>query len=272
MRIQTNISAMQAQFNIGKTNTALSTSMNRLSSGFRITRAADDAAGLAIANKLRTESRALTTASRNVEQANSMLQVAEGGASSVQNILERMKELAVQAASANAGTELDAVDSEFTALKDEITRIVESTNYRGTALVDGTFDGTFQIGASNTTADRLNLALNTGLDTASLGVSGNDLTSQANAQTALASIDDALTTVNEVLGSIGALQNRLDYAQTNIRTSIQNLSAAESVIRDADMAEEMTRFSKNQILSQAGTAMLAQANTLPQGVLQLLRG
>src|SRR5688572_11919021 len=154
MRINTNVAAMQAQFNIGKTNTQLSASMNRLSSGFRITRAADDAAGLAIANKLRTEGRALTQASRNVEQANSMLQVAEGGVSSVQQILERMKELATQASSANAATELPALDDEFAALSLEVDRIVSSVNYRGTTLLDGSFSGTFQIGSTNSTFDQ----------------------------------------------------------------------------------------------------------------------
>ena len=272
MRIQTNTSATQAQLNIQRTNTALSSSMNKLSSGFRINRAADDAAGLAIANKLRTEGRSLQTASRNVEQAGSMLQVAEGGASSVQQILERMKELATQAASANSSTETGSLNAEWVALGQEIDRIATSTNYRGTKLLDATFDGTFQIGSTNATFDQLRLTLSQGLTSTNLALNDDSLSSNANAQTALTAVDAALTLVNTSLGTIGALQNRLEYAQTNIKTSVQNLAAAESVIRDVDMAEEMSRFSKNQILSQAGTAMLAQANSLPQGVLQLLRG
>lgn len=277
MRINTNVSALNAFRNLGQAQSASTDSIGKLSSGFRINRAGDDAAGLAIANKMRAEGRSLTQASRNVEQANSMLQIAEGGAGSVQKILERMKELATQAASDNNSTQLTALDEEFTALKSEIDRVVGSTKYQGTALLDGTFNGTFQVGATNASNNQLAVTLQSGtaaegLSTTHLGINGDSLTSAANARTAMTNIDTALGEVNGTLADIGAYQNRLEYAQTNLKTAIQNTAAAESVIRDVDMAEEMTKFSKNQILSQAGTAMLAQANQSTQGVLQLLRG
>lgn len=273
MRIQTNISAMLAHRNLSQTNSAMQGTMSRLSSGFRIVRAGDDAAGLSIANKLRAETRSLQAASRNAEQAGSVLQIAESSTTSISSILTRMKELATQAASSNnSGADaLASLDAEYDALVAEMDRIVDSTKYQGSTLIDGTFTGTFQVGSSNAASDQLSVALSN-LDTATLGVAADDISTTTGAQTALGLIDTAIGTVNTALGNIGALQNRLDYAQSNIKAAIQNFSAAESVIRDADMAEEMTTFTKQQILAQAGTAMLAQANQLPQNVLQLLRG
>lgn len=277
MRINTNVAAINAHKNLSATNSAVSRSMEKLSSGFRINRAADDAAGLAISNKLRNESRSLSQASRNIDQANAMLQVAEGGASTTQKILERMKELATQAASENNSTQLSTLNEEFQALKSEITRIADSTKYQGKALLDGTFSGTFQVGATNVASNQLAVKIESGtagegLSATHLGIAANDLTTLANAQSSMTAVDAALDEVNGTLGDIGSYQNRLDYAQSNVKTAFQNVSAAESVIRDVDMAEEMTKFSKNQILQQAGTAMLAQANQSAQGVLQLLRG
>jgi flagellin len=276
MRINTNVSALQAHQNLGRTQSAAQDSMTKLSSGFRINKAGDDAAGLSIANNLRTTTRSLTMASRNIEQAQSLLQIAEGAAGSIQKIVERMKELAVQAATDTNDSQRDTLDAEFQDLKSEITRIADSTQFQGSNLIDGSFTAkTLQIGAANSGNEQLGVSLNS-LSAASLGLSGTSLTNLANAQDALDDLDgssaSALASVNEVLSKIGAYQNRLDYAQTNVKTAIVNISAAESVVRDVDMAEEMSKFSKTQILSQAGTAMLAQANQSSQGVLQLLRG
>jgi flagellin len=274
MRINTNVAALQAQQNLGRTNAAAQSSMAKLSSGFRITKAGDDAAGLSIANSLRTNVRSLTQASRNIEQAQSVLSVAEGAASSIEKIVERMKELAVQAASDTNSEQLTALDDEYQALAEEIDRIVGSTTFQGNTLIDGTYETTglqIQVGGSDATDDRIEVKIGDMAAATLFGTLG-DLTSQANAVTAMGAADTAIEAINGELSSIGALQNRLDYAQENVRTAIVNNSAAESVIRDVDMAEEMTKFSKQQILQQAGTAMLAQANQSSQAVLQLLRG
>jgi flagellin len=275
MRINTNVSAMIAHQNLGRVNEASKDSMTRLSSGLRINKAGDDAAGLSIANNLRNNVRSLQMASRNIEQANAMLGIAEGAASSVEKIVERAKELATQAASDTNDSQRATLDDEFQNLKSEIDRIANSTEFQGTKLLDGTFTAkTLQIGAGNTANEQLSVSLN-GLTSATLGLTGN-LTDLASSQAVLDQIDTAstgaLAQVNSVLSTVGGYQNRLGFAQENVKTAIINISATESTIRDVDMAEEMTKFSKNQILSQAGTAMLAQANSSAQGVLSLLRG
>ena len=381
MRINTNVSAINAYRNLSQTNSAVSDSMAKLSSGFRINRAGDDAAGLGIANRLRADTRALAQASKNAEQANSVLQIAEGATSTIQKMLERMKELATQAGSDSVDAAgRSRIQEEFAALQAEITRTVDTTKFQGGHLlkevtaaaavpasvfdaasdnmtaggsntatgdvtVDGTFSGaadatlsvrvdsgafeystdgttwtamggtsvtvsgvtidvsgvtgeadgdtwsigataavaeveasggdrSFLIGSSEQYTDGMDAIVVEGLNLTltSLGIDTDDLSTLAGARTALTNIDAAMETVNVTLGSIGAAQNRISYAQENLRTSIQNFSAAESTIRDLDMAEEMTKFSKNNILAQAGTAMLAQANQSAQGVLQLLRG
>lgn len=272
MRINTNVSAINAHRNLSLTQQAVGESMSKLSSGFRINRAADDAAGLAISNRLRADTRSLTQASRNVEQANAYLQIAEGGLSTVQKVLERMKELATQSASGNVTDALrtSSIKPEFDALVLEIGRIAGSTRYQGASVFTATAT-TFQVGTSADANDQIAVTIGA-LTAAGLGVAAGNLDTQATATTALGAIDTAITTLSTQLGTIGAYQNRLEYAQQNVKTAIQNFSAAESVIRDVDMAEEMTKFSKNNILAQAGTAMLAQANQSAQGVLQLLRG
>jgi flagellin len=270
MRINTNISALTAHQNLARTQAAAQESMTRLSSGFRINRAGDDAAGLSIANSLRTNVRSLTMASRNIEQAQSLFQIAEGAASSIQKIVERMKELAVQAATDTNESQRETLSNEWNQLVEEIDRIVGATQFQGTTLLNGDFSGkTLQIGAGNTGDEQLTVSIDQ-LDTATLGLAEDALTTGAGA--AMDAADQAIDTVNAVLSAIGAYQNRLDFAQTNVKTAILNVSAAESVIRDVDMAAEMTNFSKQQILAQAGTAMLAQANQSAQSVLQLLRG
>lgn len=380
MRINTNVSANSALLNLGRVQDQVSKSMEKLSSGFRINHASDDAAGLGIANSLRANTRALTQASRNAEQASAELNVAEGGADSIQSILERMKELAAQSASSNAGdrTQLQA---EYNTMRSEIDRIVNTTSYQGQKLIDGSmgnkldtdnthstlladttyvqassvavsggvvgtytlsvedsthltatdasgnaqtvavsttgaqtvnfsqfgfsfqttaaFDAgtgghdlstdTVKILAGTSAADflvsasgqysnatngdlvRIANAINLGSGSSGLNISSANIDTQANAESTLASLDTAINSVSTALGTIGATQNRVNFALDNTKSAIQNYTAAESTIRDVDMASEMTMFSKNQILAQAGTAMLAQANQLGAGVLKLLQ-
>lgn len=369
LRIQNNIEALNAHKNLSISSNNLSKSLERLSSGYRINRAADDAAGLAISEQFRADIASYNVCSRNVSEANALLQVAEGAMDQIGNMLTRMKELATQAASANAGSNLAKLDAESDALKSEITRIADATEYAGSKLINGTFgvslstgtltstlgysaatgfesattytfasvasgagevditvsatldggrvsqtvydvaipatandttdvsfdalglsvtfnnnlasnsDGTlvsatatasnFQVGAKNVAAeDRIGILLGSAT-VAGLSLTTVELDTAANAQSALTTIDAAISTLAQRRGDIGAAQNRLGYAAANLATTIENVTAAESVIRDVDMAAEMTSFTKSQILMQAGTAMLAQANMAPQNVLSL---
>jgi len=369
LRIANNIAAMNAQRNLGVADAGLSKSLERLSSGYRINRAADDAAGLSISSNMRAEIASLNVASRNTAQASSMLQVAEGAMDQINNMLTRLKELATQSASANVtDTDREKINSEASKLTSEIDRIADATKYNGTALINGNFGaaacettltglgadlgvasassidvssvvdsgatytvtdatgtdvtltngaitqtvtatttgaqtlnfdalgvkitldnaydssaelaGTFtvdnaaqniQVGKEN--ADYNKIAVEIGdmqmsalKDGAALSVS---LSSTSGAQSALTDIDTAISYVAEKRGDIGGYMNRLSYAAANLATNVENAQAAESVIRDVDMAAEMTTFTKNQILMQAGTSMLAQANMAPQSVLSL---
>lgn len=374
-RIQNNIAAMNAQRNLSISDMSMSKSLERLSSGYRINSAKDDAAGLSISQGFRASIASYNVASRNVTEGNSLLQVAEGAMDQVGNMLTRLKELATQAASANAGSNLDKINAEGNQLLDEINRIANSTEYAGTLLLNGSFgvtdtktgtwtlsgglqsvsgmqqnvtytvdavtnaavEGTynftvsatlaggqvsqtlygvsgastgstaevsfaalglkivlndsftatagagtiiasntaaadFQVGMRNTSDDRIGVTL-ASIKAADLDANlvKNKLTTAANAQAFLATVDDAISKLNELRGDIGAAQNRLSYAAANLATTLENYSAADSVIRDVDMAAEMTKFSKNQILLQAGTAMLSQANQSPQMVLSLFK-
>ncbi len=257
MRINTNVSALQASRNAFISNRDQESSMGKLSSGLRITRAADDAAGLAIANNLRSNTRGLVQATSNATQANAYLSIAEGSLTQIQKILERQNELYVQNSStATIGSQTTAITTEFTTLSTEIQRILDSTEYQG----DDVFGAsrTFQVGdsAGGNTETQFSVDLTvSGLSTASVG-----------------SVSSALATVNSALTRIGAGQSRLDYTIANLRTAVVNQRAAESVIRDADMAEEMSQFTRSQILTQAGTAMLSQANQSAQNVLSIIRG
>jgi flagellin len=255
MKINTNVGALGASRNLFLNNLATDSSMRKLSSGLRISRAADDAAGLSIANKLRTQSRSLVQASNNAQQGNAMLQIAEGAAQTVQRILERQKELIVQRDSTgNNATVTATLSAEITTLSEEATRIQATANFQGTSVfgslafqvLDSATNGTVTVNAAMT-----NTAL-TGSST-------------------LADADTALDAVNATLAQIGAGQNRLDYTVENLKNAIVNVRAAESSIRDVDMADEMAQFTKSNVLSQAATAMLAQANQSSQGVLSLLR-
>jgi flagellin len=274
--INTNVAANSAYLNLSRTSGMLEKSIQKLSSGFRINRSADDAAGAAIANSLRATGRSLAAAQRNATQANAVLQIADGAVSTVSQILDRMKELATQAASDNTGADgRTNLDAEYQSLVAEIDRIASTTSYQGTQLTDGTGATlTFLVGSSGDYAANDTVTVDASavdLTTATLGT-GGDLTSLANAQTELTAIDGAITAVGLAIGVIGAAQSRIEFAQSNVATTYQNVVAAESSIRDADMAFEMTQFTKAQILQQAGTAMLAQANQAPQTVLTLLRG
>lgn len=384
LRIQNNIAAMNAQRQLNISNAGLTKSLERLSSGYRINRAADDAAGLAISQSFRAEIASFKVASRNVSEANSLLQVAEGAMDQLGNILTRLKELATQAASGNAGANIDKINAEANELVLEFERIVTSTEYAGTTLLTGQIGGVtgmsidtetelaianltgesitgvtvdhtataaaagtytvtaavngtvntdvdwtitgpggsmamtvgedatsvafealgitlslggssdaatiaseigdgfeitiveerandmvFQIGAKNEEDNRLSISLEDAR-IAQMGLTQDMLSTAESAQTALTTIDDAISTLTEQRGNIGAYMNRLEYASANLDTTIENVQAAESVIRDVDMAAEMTEFVKYQILMQAGTAMLAQANMAPQSVLGLL--
>lgn len=276
LRINTNIAAFNAYRQLGITDSKLTTSIERLSSGYRINKAKDDVAGLAIANKFRNEVRSLRKAQDNAAQAGAMLQVAEGGASKIEEIVERLKELATQAASSNTDSDgRTRLNAEAAELLEEIDRIANDTKYSGTSLLNAAVTLTFQVGSGNTTTqDIIEVSTSDGLLTSDLGLGTADkitLTSLASAQAALANIDSALTSVNVVLGDIGAGQSRLDFAAANVGVAVENLAASESTIRDVDMAFEMVNFTRNQIMLQAGTAMLAQANMAPQQVLALFR-
>jgi flagellin len=378
LRIANNIASLNTHRNLIGTDAALSKSLERLSSGFRINRASDDAAGLSVSMRFRAQTRSLRQASRNAAEANALLQVAEGAADQITNILSRMKQLATQAASSNTtSSDRTNISTEINTLEDEITRIAQSTKYGTSALVDGSFgttsvsaygglSSTFDVvsadvsGASSAATYDVNISTNSGgyrlmvignqngttqtvttnndsitagntgtLDFGSLGISvvvdsgydttasggtttangtftttsastsfqigsendatnrvsfslgdmttsglmgvntGVDASSQSGAQAALDSIDSAISTLANNRATIGVAQNRLGFASANLATSIENITAAESTIRDADVAFETVDFTKNQILLQAGTAMLGQANLAPQVLLSL---
>jgi len=372
LRIQNNIAAMNSHRNLSIADAGLAKSLQRLSSGYRVNSGADDAAGLAIANAMRADIASFNVASRNTSEANSLLQVAGGALDQISNMLTRLKELATQASSANASSNLTKINDEAAKIILEIDRIADSTEYADTSLINGTFgvsilgcstevnstsgfsgisgmktsgkytfdtadDGAttltlshaggseavygvsapnagettdvyfasvgitltinngfdsesdfiitastggaseFQVGAENSSTNRISVSLGNAtqeqlgktINTSGSALTDIDLTSAANAQSALDYIDDAISDLSKIQGDIGAYQNRLSFAAANLATTVENVQAAESVIRDVDMASEMTTFTKNQILLQAGTAMLAQANMAPQQVLSL---
>lgn len=279
MRINTNIAANNTLRVMARTDQAVTRSIGRLSSGFRINRAADDAAGLAIANQLKADLGALRQATRNAEQAGSLLQVAEGGMQGIQGVLERMKELASQAASDNVDdTGRGLIDTEYQLLIAEVDRIASSTEFSGVVMLDGTATADLNFIVGNTSgADTITLTITSAtfdLSTDNLGtvtLDTTDVTSSTNASTALTTIDEAIASISSAFAEIGAQANRLDIALNQARITLENTQAAESVIRDADMALEITELTKNQILAQAGISVLAQANLSSQSVLALLQ-
>jgi flagellin len=270
MRINTNIAALNAYRNLGLTQQALTRALERLSSGFRINRAADDAAGLAISEKLRSQVRGLNQAVRNAQDAVSLIQTAEGALNETHGILQRIRELAVQAANDGALTSEDrqALQAEIVSLLAEVDRIANTTQFNTKDLLTTNTTFTFQVGANANQVIEVSIRAAT---TAALTISGLNVTSMTGAQQAIVSIDEAIRAISSNRGALGAAQNRLEHTIANLGVASENLTAAESRIRDADMALEMVAFSRSLILQQAGAAMLAQANVLPQVVLQLLR-
>jgi Flagellin and related hook-associated proteins len=259
MRINTNVSALNTLRNLANSEQQVSSATAKLSSGFRINKASDDAAGLAIANKLRNTGRALSAAQKNVEQGTAMLQIADGSLQSISTILDRMKELATQYNSANTGTDAQAnIQAEFDVLSTEIDRIVATTQYEGSDLLGQSMD--FRIDDTGTADD----LVTADLSSVSIDSSGLDVTDPT-------TIDTLLDDVNTAIGTVGAAESQLDFASKNLASKIENTAAAESTIRDADMAAEMTNYTKANIVAQAGMAILAQANTNAQSVLQLIR-
>lgn len=268
LRINNNIAAFNSYRNLSVTDGQMSKSLEKLSSGFRINRAADDASGLAISEGLRSQIGGLKVAVRNAQDGISVVQTAEGALTETHSILQRMRDLAVQASNdgAQSTDSKAAADAEFQQLADELDDIAGKTTFNGTALLDGSFSGTFQVGAN--AGETLTVALGSAMDAAGLGVDSLDLSSAASA--AISAVDDAIKSVSSVRADLGASQNRLEHKINNLNVAVENLTASESRIRDTDMASEMVNFTRSQILSQAGTAMLAQANQAPQGVLRLL--
>lgn len=273
MQINTNVSALNAYRNLSSTQNDLSKSLEKLSSGLRINRAADDAAGLAISEGLRSQVNGLNVAARNAQDGISVIQTAEGALTEVHSILQRVRDLAVQAGNdSNNADSRTAIKTEIDALADELTRVAASTNFNGIKLLDGTNASlTFQVGAGATAAeDQIAVTLT---DFSDLGADIKALTvdTAANALTTIAAIDTEITAVSTARAGYGAAQNRFESTINSLNVSSENLAAAESRIRDTDMAAEMVKYTAANILSQAGTAMLAQANQSNQGVLQLLR-
>lgn len=264
--------AMNTHRQLGISNAGGAKSMEKLSSGFRINRAGDDAAGLSISEKMRGQIRGLNQASRNAQDGISLIQTAEGALDETHSILQRMRELAVQSANdTNVTGDRTALQDEVKELISELNRIGKNTEFNTKKLLSGGLSGTglkFHIGANATQ----NMELKISKMTASgLGVSGLSISGQANADTAITTLDTAIKNVSAQRSKLGAVQNRLEHTIKNLDNSSENLQAAESRVRDVDMAKEMMEQTKNNILQQASTAMLAQANAAPQTVLQLLR-
>ncbi len=274
MRINHNISALNTYRQLTTNTSSGSKSIEKLSSGLRINRAGDDAAGLAISEKMRAQIKGLDMASKNAQDGISLIQTAEGALNETHSILQRMRELSVQAATdTNTDTDRAELQKEVAELITEITRIGNDTEFNTKKLLNGDFATTvltFHIGANQGQSIALNIR-DMRATAASVGVSAVSLSTQTGANAAIGTIQTAIDNVSSERAKLGAYQNRLEHTINNLGTSSENLSAAESRIRDVDMAKEMMEFTKSSILTQASQAMLAQANQLPQGVLQLLR-
>ena len=282
IRIFNNIASSNAQRILGVNNQRLATSIERISSGIRINKGADDAAGLAISEGLRSDIRALKQATRNANDGISLINVTEGALNEQSGILIRLRELASQAATGTVGsTERGTIQLEFSALRNELTRISQTTEFNGIALLDGglassaasTNQVMIQIGIDNSENSRLNLnsAINlAAVDASTLGIHKLSVTGASEALTALNEINNAIGSVTASRGKVGAVQNRLQRSVSALAITSENLQAAESSIRDADIAAEIAELTRNQILVQTSTAMVGQSNLIPQSVLQLL--
>jgi flagellin len=274
LRINTNVASLNAQRNLLGTKWGLDKSLERLSSGYRINRAGDDAAGLAISENLRAQVRGLKQASRNAQDGVSLVQVAEGGLNEISSIMIRLRELAVQAASDTIGpVERQFLNVEYDQLVSEIDRIADGTEFNGTQLLSGTGSVLdFQVGTRNDPSiDRLTFdASKADANSAALGINLTSVADKASAQNSLSAIDAAIVSVSAMRADFGAIQNRLQSTIGNLAVSVENLSAANSRIRDVDVAEETAELTRNNILLQAGTSVLAQANQTSNTALSLL--
>jgi flagellin len=278
MSVNTNVTSLNAQRNLSMTQSQLSTSMQRLSSGLRVNSAKDDAAGLAISERMNAQVRGMNVAIRNANDGISLAQTAEGALGKVGDSLQRMRELAVQARnSTNSGSDKDSLDKEYQQLASEITRVLGGTTFNGAAILGGSAGAKdFQIGANTTTNDVITVTTTDMTGDASItavttGAVIDSTTNTTSLATVIDNIDGAIDKVNSERAMYGAAQNRFDSVISNLQTSVENQSAAKSRITDADFASETSNLSRAQILQQAGTAMVAQANQLPQQVLSLLK-
>lgn len=270
--INNNPASISAQRNLSVSTNQLGRSVERLSSGLRITRAADDAAGLGLSESLRAQIRSINQSVRNSSDGISLTQIADGAASTIGNLLSRLRELSSQSASGTVGnTERSYIDQEFVALRSEIDRIAQVTEFNGQALTSGsTISFSIAIGFRSGAGNSLSLDLND-ITTTSLGISSVNVSTSANATSALANIDNAISAIATARAEYGSIQNRFEATIANLQVTSENLTAAESRIRDADVAHETSVFTKNQILVQTGISVLAQANNLPQQALALLQ-
>src|SRR5690606_25407571 len=273
MSVQNNVSAMNAYRNLTNTQSNLSSSLEKLSSGFRINRAADDAAGLAISEGLRSQIGGLNVAIRNAQDGISVVQTAEGALNETHSILQRMRDLSVQApATGSLSTPAkENIQAEIDQLAEGLDAIADQTQFNGTKLLTGDYEGVFQVGANEDETITVSIVHTDGLSSTGLEVDGLDVVNGTGATAAITAIDTAIETVSKIRSDLGAKQNRLDHTINNLQVSVENLTASESRIRDTDMANEMVSYTSSNILQQAGTSMLAQANQMPQSILSLLR-
>jgi flagellin len=278
LTVNTNIDAMDAYRNLNMTSSKLSDSLERLSSGLRINHASDDAAGLSISENLQSQISGFKQATSNAQDGINLLQTADGALTETTNLLQRVRDLTVQAANVGANDQAsrDSIGREVTQALNEVNRIASATVFGSKNLLDGSQAAgfTFQVGYSGASYNQINISIS-GMSSGALGLNSTNLVSTitgTNAASALASIDAAITAVTTARSNIGAYENRLTSTISNLGVAVQNLSASQSQIQDTDMASEMTNFSKLQILQQAGTSMLAQANSLPSSILSLLKG
>jgi flagellin len=268
LTVNTNVAALAAYRSLSVTDGQTTRSLEKLSSGMRINRAADDAAGLAISEGLRARIGGLKVALRNTQDGISVVQTAEGALTETHRLLQRMRDLSVQAANTGglADASLDTIQAELDALATELDRIAGSTSWNGTKLLDGSYDTTFQVGSD--VGNTLPLRIRPPMTADGLGLTALDA---RQAGTAIDSLDAAISTVSAVRADLGAAQNRFEHTLGNLASGVENLTASESRIRDSDMALEMVRYTRNRILSEAGTAMVSQTGHAAQGVLSLLR-
>ncbi len=272
LRVNTNVASINAQRNLSQVNGRLSNNFRRLATGLRVSTASDDAAGLAISERLRSQIRSLDQSKRNANDGISLSQTAEGALNEVSNILVRLRELAVQSSNGSvSNADKETLDEEFQSLVNEVNRISRSTEFNNIKLLDGSSSSvSFQVGVGTTTGiDTLNLTLSPALTT-SLGINSLDIGSGGSSSTAIVAIDNAINSVSSLRGSLGAIQNRLQSTINNIDTGLENLSSANSRIRDVDVAYETAQLTRNSILQQASISVLAQANAQPQSALTLL--